>query len=83
MVCAKALRRMGHERIAAVIEISREFGLRPREASMLNGREALEQVETVSEMNVTEGTKGGRGRRVDRSVPVPLSKVDVTPICSN
>lgn len=75
--CSETLRRMGHERVAAVVEISREFGLRLREASMLNVREAIEQFEKAGEINITEGTKGGRGRRVDRWVTVPISKVDV------
>lgn len=68
--CADRLRRDGHTRIAATIEVARAFGLRRREASMLNARAALGQAYKRGAINITAGTKGGRGHRVDRWVPV-------------
>jgi hypothetical protein len=68
--CADHLRMNGHERIAALVEVARALGLRLREASLLNARVALGQVKKHGAVNITAGTKGGRGHRVDRWVPV-------------
>ena len=68
--CADRMRQEGHARIAATIEVARAFGLRRREVSMLNARAALGQVYKRGAINITAGTKGGRGHRVDRWVPV-------------
>lgn len=68
--CANQLRQNGHERIASMVELARELGLRLREASMLDARAALRQAMKHSAINITAGTKGGRGHRVDRWVPV-------------
>ncbi len=69
--CADQLRQNGRERIAAIAEISRALGLRLKEASLLNARVALDQAKERGAVNITAGTKGGRGHRVDRWVPVP------------
>jgi hypothetical protein len=71
--CADQLRRDGHERIAAMVEVARALGLRLREASLFNARVALGQVKKHGAVNVTAGTKGGRGHHVDRWVPVSKS----------
>jgi hypothetical protein len=68
--CAQSLRAAGHDRIAAVVELARDLGLREREASMLDARAALREATTQGLVNVTAGTKGGRGHQVDRWVPV-------------
>ena len=68
--CADQLRQNGHERIASVVELARALGLRLREASMLDARVALRQAMKQGTVNITAGTKGGRGHRVDRWVPV-------------
>lgn len=68
--CADQLREKGHERIASVVDLARELGLRLREASMLDARSALRQATTQGAVNITAGTKGGRGHHVDRWVPV-------------
>ena len=68
--CAQSLRAKGHDRVAAVVELARDLGLREREASLLDARAALRQAETRGEVNVTAGTKGGRGHQVARWVPV-------------
>ena len=46
------------------------LGLWLREATLLKAREALRQAERQRRINLTEGTKGGRDREVDRWVPV-------------
>lgn len=63
------LRRSGHLRALSACQLAREFGLRLKEASLLNLREALLQAESTATINITDGTKGGRGRQVDRWVP--------------
>ncbi len=64
----------GERRVAAVAELARELGLRFREASLLDVRSALQQAAERSAVNITEGTKGGRGHVVDRWVPaLPLA----------
>ena len=68
--CADRLRMDGHDQIAATVEVARALGLRLREASMLNARAALGQAKKHGAVNITAGTKGGRGHRVDRWVPV-------------
>lgn len=74
--CAEELRQAGHERIASVVELAREIGLRLREASMLDARVALHQAVNGGAVNITAGTKGGRRHHVDRWVPVSGAAVD-------
>lgn len=64
------LRTEQQHRVAIVAELARNFGLRFREASLLNATEALKQARQSGRINITEGTKGGRGREVDRWVPI-------------
>lgn len=73
--CADQLRQNGHEHIAALVEVARALGLRLKEASLLNARVALGQVKKHGAVNITAGTKGGRGHRVDRWVPVSGSAI--------
>lgn len=68
--CAEELRAAGHERVASVVELARELGLREREASMLDARSALREASVRGAVNITAGTKGGRGHHVDRWVPI-------------
>lgn len=67
---AGELRAAGHDRAAAVLELARDMGLRIKEAALLDARAALKEACRRGAVNVTEGTKGGRGREVDRWVPV-------------
>ncbi|WP_257293050.1 integrase domain-containing protein [Endozoicomonas sp. ONNA1] len=67
----------GQERIAAVLGLCRELGLRSREAVLLDCRRALEQDKACGKIDIERGTKGGRGKststspsRVERWVPV-------------
>ena len=67
----------GQERIAAVLGLCRELGLRSREAALLDCHKALEQDKACGKIDIERGTKGGRGKststspsRVERFVPV-------------
>ncbi len=73
--CARQLRQDGHERVAATVEVARALGLRLREASMLNAHAAVGQALKYGAVNITAGTKGGRGNRVDRRVPISKSDI--------
>lgn len=66
----QVLQDKGELRTAAVANLARDLGLRFREASLLDAKGALKQAQILGQINVTEGTKGGRGREVDRWVPV-------------
>jgi integrase len=58
-----ALRAQGHERVAAVVVLARELGLRRQEASLIDARAALRQA-GAGRIRVMTGTKGGRPRYV-------------------
>jgi len=60
----------GHVRVAAVAALASTLGLRFREASLLDARNAHRQAVEAQQINVTRGTKGGRGKEVDRWIPV-------------
>jgi hypothetical protein len=63
------LNRNGERRIALIAELARTLGLRFREASLLDTRQALREALRERRVNICEGTKGGRGKWVDRWVP--------------
>ena len=56
-------------RVAAVIMLACALGVRLREASMLNARATLKEAHRLRSSNIKKGTKGNRGRYVDRWVP--------------
>ena len=67
----------GHNRIAALLGLCRELGLRSREAALLDCKKALIQARENGMIDIERGTKGGRGKstvtspsRVERLVPV-------------
>ena len=60
----------GQTRVALVAELARTFGLRFREASLLNAKQALKEAQQSGRINITQGTKGGRGKGSDRWVLV-------------
>lgn len=64
-----ALAAAGKTRVAATALLCRELGLRRKEASLLDLRLAQHQAARGGRVNVTVGTKGGRGRTADRWVP--------------
>ncbi len=55
--------------VAVMIRLARAFGLRAREAALLNVSAALSQAEAREQIDIRRGTKGGRGRKVERWVP--------------
>jgi integrase len=65
-----AVREQLGERAAAVVELAREFGLRSKEASLLDARAALAEALSKGVISVSEGTKGGR----EREVPITSQK---------
>ena len=60
----EAVREQLGARAAAVVELTRELGLRSKEASLLDARAALAQAGTHSSVMISDGTKGGRKREV-------------------
>ena len=65
-----ALEENTQHRVAAVAALARDLGLRFREASLLDARQALHRAVEERRVNITRGTKGGRGKEVDRWVPM-------------
>jgi hypothetical protein len=57
-------------RAAALVGLAREFGLREREASLANLTRWQKEAAQYGKVNITEGTKGGRGHAMDRWVSV-------------
>lgn len=60
------LKEIGHIRTAAVANLSAQFGLRSKEASLLNCNKAIDEARENGFIRISAGTKGGR----DRIVPV-------------
>ena len=73
----RRLRLSGHEQTLSGAQLCRTFGLRFKEASLLNAKQALRQAERLGRINITEGTKGGRGKGADRWVPVKQHQIQV------
>ena len=59
-------------RQACIAELAREFGLRSKEASLLDTRTALAEARKASTVTITEGAKGGRTRGLSLSSPTQL-----------
>jgi predicted Zn-ribbon and HTH transcriptional regulator len=64
------LKTKDEQRVLMTAALCRTFGLRFKEASLLNISTALKQSRTLGRINITAGTKGGRGKHADRWVPV-------------
>lgn len=58
------LRTQGLDRQAVIAELARELGLRSKEASLLDARQALAQAMSRDQVTITAGTKGGRSREL-------------------
>jgi integrase len=67
---ARMIEAGGDERLACLIRLCCRFALRFREASLLNLKRAYAQARRSGTIDVRDGTKGGRGRRIERRVPV-------------
>lgn len=61
---ADTMRNNGQARGAVIIELARDFGLRSKEASLLNARQALREGSERGWVTISDGTKGGRPREV-------------------
>lgn len=70
---ADEMREMGYTAEAAVIVLCREIGLRKKEGCLIDAKKSLQEALKFGRVNVTRGTKGGRGRTVDRWVDIPES----------
>ncbi len=55
--------------LSLLVQFSAEFGLRRREAALLDIPNALKEARKLGEIDIQRGTKGGRGRSVERWVP--------------
>lgn len=60
------LEKNGNDNGSVVLELAREFGLRAKEASLLDARVALQQAREKELVIIENGTKGGR----ERTVPI-------------
>jgi site-specific recombinase XerD len=58
------------ERVAATLGLTYTLGLRVKEAALLNNRTALDEACRTGFVTITAGTKGGRGKYVERRIPV-------------
>lgn len=65
-----------------VASLCRECGLRFKEASLLNAKTALRQAKKDGQINITKGTKGGRGKHADRWVPATPQALKLLEIAS-
>lgn len=70
-----SLRDAGHARAAVSLLLARELGLRMRETALADTTRLLREATSRGEVNITEGTKGGRGKHVDRWVPATSSAI--------
>lgn len=64
------LRKLDYRRAASVVRLARNFGLRLREAVLADLHEWRRQARTFGRIDIRDGTKGGRGREVERWVVV-------------
>lgn len=64
------LQENGETTVAIIAQLTRAFGLRFKEACLLDAKQALKQAQRLERINITQGTKGGRGKGADRWVPV-------------
>jgi hypothetical protein len=56
--------RQGFNRGAYIALLARELGLRSKEASLINSKNAIKQAKNASEILISSGTKGGRSRKL-------------------
>lgn len=66
-----------HPLLADVVNLAFYFGLRRREVSLLQLKNALNEAERFGWIDIVRGTKGGRGRSVKRKVPVDEHQLEI------
>ena len=64
------LRQKNLHRAAIIVLLCRSFGIRLREAILANPGDWLRQARERGQIDIREGTKGGRGKEVERWIPV-------------
>lgn len=64
------LRTKNLQRAAVIVLLCRSFGIRLREAVLANLADWQRQARERGQIDIREGTKGGRGKEVERWVPV-------------
>lgn len=64
------LRQKNLHRAAVIVLLCRSFGIRLREAILANQSDWHRQARERGQVDIREGTKGGRGKEVERWVPV-------------
>jgi len=64
------LRQNNLHRAAVIVLLCRSFGIRLREAILANLADWQRQTREHGQIDIREGTKGGRGKEVERWVPV-------------
>lgn len=64
------LRQKNLHRAAVIVVLCRSFGIRLREAILANLADWQRQARERGQIDIREGTKGGRGKEVERWVPV-------------
>lgn len=64
------LRQKNLSRVAVIVLLCRSFGIRLREAILANLADWQRQAREHQQIDIREGTKGGRGKEVERWVPV-------------
>ncbi|WP_280570592.1 integrase domain-containing protein [Chromohalobacter sp. 296-RDG] len=69
---AEALRSQKNANGATVVELARDFGLRAKEASLLDARQVLQEASERGRVTISAGTKGGRTREVPITHPRQL-----------
>lgn len=68
---------VGRIDLALLVQLSSIFGLRRREAALFDIPNALQEARKSGAIDVQRGTKGGRGRSVERWVPCDDVGVDL------
>jgi Integrase len=66
--------------LAGLVLLSANFGLRRREASLLDLPNAIKEAKAKGFIDVYAGTKGGRGRKVERLIPCEMNHIEVLKI---
>jgi len=68
----QAVREELGDRLASVLELARNLGLRSKEASLIDARSALQEAHERGAVTVADGTKGGLVRKVPITSPGQL-----------
>lgn len=74
------LRQSGNLIPAAILSSARYFGLREREAVLMDYKKAFNEARKTGILRITEGTKGGRGKNIERTVNITLTGLSVLKI---